>query len=37
MLLGDYDLYEEFICPKCGRVSEACKCQDDEEFWEGTI
>jgi hypothetical protein len=24
------DLYDEFVCEKCGRVSEACTCRGDE-------
>lgn len=27
----DIDLYEDYVCLKCGRCSELCNCNDNNE------
>lgn len=29
--MDEIDLYEGYICSKCGRCSELCNCVDEEE------
>ncbi len=30
----EIDLYEDYVCPKCGRRSELCNCNDNNEYEE---